>query len=56
MLGREKRPTVQQGNSKVSIAEGENVVLPFEVYIGNTHPKSNPEIITKYLKECFDIV
>ena len=53
---KKKKPTVQQGNSKVSIAEGENVVLPFEVYIGNTHPKSNPEIITKYLKECFDIV
>ena len=29
-------------------------ILPFEAYIGNTHPKSKPEIIEKYLRECFD--
>ena len=45
---------MNQGKSKVAISGGDNAILPFEAYIGNTHPKSKPEIIEKYLKECFD--
>ena len=45
---KKKMPAVQQGNSKVSIAEGQHVVLPFDVYIGNTHHKSTSEIVKKF--------
>ena len=54
VAGKKPKPKVQQGKSKVTIAGGENAILPFDAYIGNTHPKSKPEIIEKYLKECFD--
>ena len=32
------------------------MVFQFDVYIGNTHPKSTTDMVKKYLKECFDIV
>ena len=43
--GKRSKPKIQQGSGKVTVAQGENAILPFEVYIGNTHPKSKPEII-----------
>ena len=54
VAGKRPKPKVNQGKSKVTIAGSDNAILPFEAYIGNTHPKSKPEIIEKYLRECFD--
>ena len=55
VAARKGKSKVQKGNSKVTITPGENAILPFDVYIGNTHPKSNSEVIVKYLNECFEI-
>ena len=52
--GKRSKPKVQQGSGKVTISQSENAILPFDVYIGNTHPKSKPEIIERYLKECYE--
>ena len=52
--GKKNKPKVQQGSGKVTVNQGENAILPFDVYIGNTHPKSKPEVIEKYLKECYE--
>ena len=52
--GGRKKPKVRQGNSRINIAAGEEVVLPFDVYIGNTHPRSTEDVVKRYLKECYE--
>ena len=52
--GGRKKPKVRQGNSRINIAAGEEVVLPFDVYIGNTHPRSTKDVVKRYLKECYE--
>ena len=49
-INRKRKPKVQQGISKVDLAN-RATVTPFDVVIGNTHPDSDKDIIIEVLRD-----